>query len=73
MTPACQVVCQVGCRVLRATRQRTALWNQYVNRSLSGLSGFYERRGARRIISLACCARRMLHLQMQVAELVGLA
>jgi hypothetical protein len=73
MTPACQVVCQVGCRVLGVTRQRSDLWNQHVNCSLSGLSGFYERRGARRIISLANCACRMPHRQMQVAELVGLA
>ena len=69
----CQVVCQVGCRVLGATRQRSALWNQRLNSSLSGLSGFRERREPRRKLSLANCAGRMLHLRMQVAELVGLA
>jgi hypothetical protein len=38
-------VCQVVCRNLGPTWQRSLQWNQWLKCQLSGLSGFYDKRG----------------------------
>src|ERR1035437_7854931 len=41
-------ICRVPCRVFRATRHGSALWNQWLISEMSGLSGSHKRREPQR-------------------------